>query len=146
MKPKHLVPKRMRRWLNRRRQAAEKGLLIFDRVTSWSILRRVRPYRRDFGVARGDPIDRFYIAKFLATHQESIRGRVAEIESDQYTRRFGGDRVQRADILDLNDQNEQRTMAIDLTKTADVPESEFDCIICTQTLLVIEDYGAAIRS
>ncbi len=106
----------------------------------------MRPYRPNFGVARGEPIDRFYIAKFLTTHQESIRGRVAEIESDQYTRRFGGDRVQHADILDLNDQNEQRTIAIDLTKTADTPVSEFDCIICTQTLLVIEDYGAAIRS
>lgn len=143
---KYLVPKRLRRWLNRRRQAAGRGLLVFDRVTDWSVLRRVRPYRPNFGVARGEPIDRFYIAKFLTTHQESIRGRVAEIESDQYTRRFGGDRVQHADILDLNDQNEQRTIAIDLTKTADTPVSEFDCIICTQTLLVIEDYGAAIRS
>jgi SAM-dependent methyltransferase len=146
MKLKHLVPKRLRRWLNRRRQAAEKGLLVFDRVTDWSVLRRVRPYRPDFGAARGVPIDRFYIAKFLATHQQSIRGRVAEIESDEYTRRFGGDRVRHVDILDLNDQNELRTMAIDLTKTEVVPENEFDCIICTQTLLVIEDYGAAIRS
>jgi SAM-dependent methyltransferase len=146
MKLKHLVPKRLHRWLNRRRQAAEKGLLVFDRVTDWSVLRRLQPYRPDFGVARGEPIDRFYIAKFLATHRESIRGRVAEIESDEYMKRFGGGRVEHCDVLDLNDQNEQRTMAIDLTKTADAPENEFDCIICTQTLLVIEDYGAAIRS
>jgi SAM-dependent methyltransferase len=146
MKLKHLVPKQLRRWLNRRRQMAEKRLLVFDRVTDWSVLRRVRPYRPDFGVARGEPIDRFYIGKFLATHQESIRGKVAEIESDEYTRRFGGGRVQHVDILDLNDHNELRTLAIDLTKTAFVPENEFDCIICTQTLLVIEDYGAAIRS
>src|SRR5580704_7929029 len=130
MKLKHLVPKQLRRWLNRRRQVAEKGLLVFDRVTDWAVLRRVRPYRPDFGVARGEPIDRFYIAKFLATHQESIRGRVAEIESDEYTRRFGGDRVQHADILDLNDQNERRTRTIDLTKTTSAPENEFECIIC----------------
>ena len=99
-----------------------------------------------FGVARGEPIDRFYIASFLAKYQDSIRGRGAEIESDEYAKRFGGGRVEHCEVLDLNDQNEQRTVKIDLTKTADAPENEFDCIICTQTLLVIEDYCAAIRS
>ncbi len=143
---KYLVPKRLRRWLNRRRKAARRGLLVFDRVTDWSALRRVRPYRPDFGVARGEPIDRFYIAKFLATYQESIRGRVAEIENDQYTRQFGGGRVEHCDILDLNEQNGRRTLAIDLTQTASAPEGTFDCILCTQTLLLIEDYKAAVRS
>jgi SAM-dependent methyltransferase len=132
--------------LNRRRQAARRGLLVFDRVTDWSVLRRVHPYRRDFGAARGAPIDRFYIEKFLATYQQAIRGRVAEIENDQYTRQFGGGRVEHSDILDLNEQNERRTMTVDLTQTAAVPENAFDCIICTQTLLLIEDYDAAVRS
>lgn len=145
-KLKYLVPKRLRRWLNRQRQAARREFLIFDRVTDWSVLRRVRPYRPDFGVARGEPIDRFYIEKFLATYQESIRGRVAEIENDQYTKRFGGGSVEQSDILDLNEQNERRTMTIDLTKTIAAPQNAFDCIICTQTLLVIEDYAAAVRS
>lgn len=106
----------------------------------------MRPYRPDFGVARGEPIDRFYITKFLAAHQGSIRGRVAEIESDEYTKRIGGNRVEHSDILDLNEQNERRTMTIDLTRTAAAPESAFHCIICTQTLLFIEDYGAAVRT
>jgi len=145
-KLKHLVPKPLRRWLNRRRQAARRSLLVFDRVTDWSVLRRVQPYRCDFGVARGEPIDRYYIEKFLGTYQESIRGRVAEIESGQYTKRFGGGRVEHADILDLNEQNEQRTITIDLTQTAAAPEGAFDCIICAQTLLLIEDYTAAVRS
>ncbi|MGO8760260.1 MAG: class I SAM-dependent methyltransferase [Terracidiphilus sp.] len=144
-KLKYLVPKPLRRWLNRRRQAARRGLLVLDRVTDWSVLRSLRPYRADFGVARGDPIDRYYIEKFLAVYRESIRGRVAEIESDQYTRLFGSG-VERSDILDLNEQNERRTLTIDLTQTAAAPEDAFDCIICTQTLLVIEDYAAAVRS
>ena len=143
---KHLVPKRLRRWLNLRRQAARRGLLVFDRVTDWSVLRRVHPYRPDFGVARGGPIDRFYIEKFLATYQQGICGRVAEIENDQYTRQFGGGRVEHSDILDLNEQNERRTMTLDLTQTSSVPADAFDCIICTQTLLLIEDYNAAVRS
>jgi SAM-dependent methyltransferase len=146
MKAKYLIPKSVRRWLNRRRQAARRGLLVFDRVTDWSVLRSVHPYRPDFGVARGEPIDRFYIEKFVATYQEAIRGRVAEIENDQYTRQFGGGRVEHLDILDLNEQNERRTITIDLTQTAAVPEKAFDCIICTQTLLLIEDYNAAVRS
>ena len=145
-KLKYLVPKPLRRWLNFRRQEAVRSLLVFDRVTDWSVLRRVRPYRPDFGAARGEPIDRFYIEKFLATYQESIRGRVAEIENDQYTKHFGGGRVEHSDILDLNEQNEQRTMTIDLTQTAAVPENTFDCILCAQTLLLIEDYTAAVRS
>lgn len=145
-KLKYLVPKPLRRWLNRRRQAARRGLLVFDRVTDWSVLRRVRPYRTDFGVARGEPIDRYYIEKFLAAYRESIRGRVAEIESDQYTRLFGDGRVEHSDILDLNEQNERRTLTIDLTRTGSAPEGAFDCIICTQTLLVIEDYNAAVCS
>lgn len=146
MNLKHLVPKRLRSWLNGRRQAARRGMLVFDRVTDWSVLRRVRPYRPDFGAVRGEPIDRFYIAQFLATHQDSIRGRVAEIESNEYIRRFGGGRVEHCDILDLNEHNEQRTMTIDLTRTVVAPSDTFDCIICTQTLLLIEDYGAAVRS
>lgn len=146
MKARYLIPKPVRRWLNRRRQAARRGLLVFDRVTDWSVLRRVHPYRPDFGVARGEPIDRFYIEKFLAMYQQAIRGRVAEIENDQYTRQFGGGRVEHSDILDLNEQNERRTMTVDLTQTASVPENSFDCIICTQTLLLIEDYDAAVRS
>ena len=145
-KLKYLVPKPIRRWLNRRRQSARRGLLVFDRVTDWSVLRRVQPYRSDFGVARGKPIDRFYIEKFLATYQESIRGRVAEIEGDEYTCLFGGRRVEHSEILDLNEQNERRTLTIDLTQTDSVPEGAFDCIVCTQTLLVIEDYPAAVRS
>jgi SAM-dependent methyltransferase len=146
MNLKYLVPKRLRRWLNRRREAARRGMLVFDRVTDWSVLRRVRPYRPDFGVARGEPIDRFYIAQFLEANQGSIRGRVAELESDEYARRFGGGRVEHCDIVDLNEQNEQRTMTIDLTRIAAAPSDTFDCIICTQTLLLIADYGAAVKS
>jgi SAM-dependent methyltransferase len=146
MNLKHLVPKRIRRWLNGRREAAKRGMLVFDRVTDWSVLRRVQPYRPDFGAARGEPIDRFYIARFLEANKDSIRGRVAEIESDEYTKRFGGGQVEQCDILDLNEHNEQRTTTIDLTRTNAAPADTFDCIICTQTLLLIEDYGAAVRS
>lgn len=143
---KYLVPRPLRSWLNRRRRGVERKLLALDRVTDWSVLRRTRPYRPEFGGRRGKYIDRFYIERFLASYRESIRGRVAEIQSDEYTTLFGGERVERSDILDINEQNENRTITIDLTQPEAAPEHAFDCIICTQTLFLVYDYTSAARS
>jgi hypothetical protein len=143
---KFMVPKTLRSILRRQRQTAERRMLVLDRVTDWSVLRRLRPYRADFGGRRGKYIDRFYIEAFLASCQESIRGRVAEIQSDEYTRLFGRDGVTNSDILDVNENNANRTITIDLTQTPSAPENVFDCIICTQTLLFIRDYTSALRS
>lgn len=143
---KNLVPKPLRRWLNLRFRGARRSLIVFDRVTDWSVLRTVRPHRRHFGLDRGEPIDRFYIENFLVNYQELIRGSVAEIGDGNYTRRLGGERVERSNVIDINERNDQRTMTIDLTQTMAAPASLFDCIICTQTLFEISDYAATIRS
>ncbi len=121
-------------------------MLVLDRVMDWSVLRRVHPYRPAFGIRRGKCIDRFYIEEFLASHKDSIHGCVAEICTNEYTRQFGGTRVEHSDVLDINEQNGERTMTIDLAQTASAPENVFDCFICTQTLLLIYDYVSAIRS
>jgi len=117
-----------------------------DRIKDWSLLRRLSPYGADLGLRRGKYIDRFYIEKFLSIHQACIRGRVAEIQSGEYTRLFGGARVDHSDVLDIDERNPLRTITVDLAQTISVPESAFDCIICTQTLLLIYDYASAIRS
>lgn len=98
------------------------------------------------GDRRGACIDRYCIEKFLAAHQESIRGHVAEMLEDDYTRRFGGQRVEKSEVLDIDQTNPRRTITIDLAQTSMAPENVFDCIICTQTLLFIYDYTSAIRS
>jgi len=121
-------------------------MLVLDRVTDWSVLRKLRPYRPEFGGRRGKYIDRFYIETFLDASQASIRGHVAEIQSDEYTRLFGKGRVTRSDILDSNESNEKRTITVDLAQFHSVPENAFDCILCTQTLLLIRDYASALRS
>ncbi len=143
---KYLVPKPLRSLLRRQRQAAERRMLVLDRVTDWSALRRLRPNRPNLGGRRGKYIDRFYIEAFLASWQETICGRVAEIQSDEYTKLFGQGRVEHSDILDLNEKNDNRTITIDLTQTASAPENAFDCIICAQTLFIIRDYTSALRS
>lgn len=143
---KSIIPPNVRAWLRRRQQAGQRKLLVLDRVTDWSVLRCLQPYRREFGRRRGHCIDRFYIENFLSLHQDVICGRVAEFGSSEYTVRFGGDKVERADVLDVDEQNSRRTLTLDLAKTDEVPEGLFDCIIATQVLLLIRDYDSAIRS
>ncbi len=146
MKLKYLVPRPLRHWLNLRREVAERAWIHVDRVTDWSVLRRTRPYRKRLGERRGACIDRYYIEKFLHIHRLSIRGRVAEFLADDYALRFGGDRVEHIDILDIDETNARRTITLDLALTSAAPSELFDCIICTQTLLFIYDYRSAIRS
>ncbi|HEY2466587.1 MAG TPA: methyltransferase domain-containing protein [Terracidiphilus sp.] len=143
---KSLLPERTRSWLRDRRDKAERGLILFDRVTNWNVLRRLRPYRPEFGRRRGACIDRLYIEEFLNSHKDCIRGRVAEFESDDYTRKFGEGRIEASEILDVNEQNTRRTLTLDLMQPATVPEASFDCVICTQTLLFIRDYRTALES
>jgi hypothetical protein len=143
---KQFIPRPIRKWLNRQRQRARKQMLVFDGVTDWSELRKIHPHRRDFGSGRGECIDRYYIEKFLAANQQAIRGHVAEIASDHYTQQFGGDRVEKSHVIDINEENDRRTITLDLTQCDAAPSQVFDCIICTQTLFEIYDYTSAIRS
>src|SRR5579885_1970399 len=118
-------------------------MLPFDRVTDFSVLRRTTPYRDNFGIHRGKCIDRYYIEDFLATHAQDIRGRVLEIGSNEYTQKFGGDRVERSEVLDLDERNTRRTITADLAKCPVIPDDQFDCVICTQTLQFIFDVREA---
>ena len=99
-----------------RGKMVERRLIAFDRVSDWSsVLRRLRPYRRDFGVGRGKCIDRFYIEKFLANYQACIRCHAAEVVEDVYTTQLDGNQVERSDVLDVNELKESRTITLDLT-------------------------------
>lgn len=107
---------------------------------------RLTPISRDFGYDRGQPVDRYYIEAFLASHAAEVRGHVVEVGDDAYTRRFGGDSVTRRDILHVSADNPQATLIADLADAANVPSDRFDCVIVTQTLHLIYDMGAAVRT
>jgi SAM-dependent methyltransferase len=109
-------------------------------------LRRLSPISRDYGLDRGRPIDRYYIEKFLAGHADDIRGRVLEIKDSAYTRKFGSERVNVSDVLDIEEDNPHATIVADLTSADHVPSDTFDCIIFTQTLHVIYDLNAAVQT
>lgn len=108
--------------------------------------RRVTPISRCFGYDRGLPIDRYYIEGFLERNAGLIRGRVLEIGDNAYTVRFGADRVERSDVLHVKEGNPQATFVGDLTEADHIPSAAFDCVILTQTLHLIYDARAALRT
>jgi glycosyltransferase involved in cell wall biosynthesis len=107
-------------------------------------LHRVTPISQCFGFDRGLPVDRYYIERFLARNASQIVGRVLEVGDDSYTRRFGGPRVTRSDVLHVRAGNPRATLIGDLTDPDVLPENAFDCIILTQTLQLIEDVHSAV--
>jgi SAM-dependent methyltransferase len=109
-------------------------------------LRRLSPIDPKFGHARGTEIDRYYIAQFLDAHRTDIRGRVLEIGDPDYTNRFGDDRVERADVLHYVEGNPLATIVGDLEDGAGIPSGAFDCVVLTQTLQMISDPRAAVRT
>lgn len=118
------------------------------------------PASRQHGFDRGTPIDRYYIEDFLRRHSGEqqyaagdIRGRVLEIGEDRYTRMFGrwssptGEgNVDEVDIVDLSTRNPDATIVGDLTDPTLLPESTFDCAICTQVLMLIFDPRAVLAN
>lgn len=106
-------------------------------------LRDLEPINRNWGFDRGQPIDRVYVQRFLAAHSGDIRGRVLEIGSNTYTRRFGADRVIRSEVLDL-EPGPGVTLVADLNDATSIASRSFDCVILTQTLQFIYDIHGTV--
>jgi SAM-dependent methyltransferase len=107
--------------------------------------RSVRPVSRIFGLDRGQAIDRYYIEKFLYEHRSLIKGVVLEVAGSAYTRKFGGDKVKRALILQTAKEDHVDIVG-NLETGEGIPENAVDCFILTQTLLCIFDLQAAARN
>ena len=139
--------------LARRRTTPEQRARL-KRLAQWPPVGRVRlgslkrttPISRNYGWERGTPIDRFYIDAFLTQHAGQITGRVLEIGDDEYTRRYGGDRVTHSDVLHAAEGNPSATIVADLADAPQIADASFDCVICTQTLLLIYDVPKAVAT
>ncbi|MFL6280527.1 MAG: hypothetical protein ACJ731_10480, partial [Vicinamibacterales bacterium] len=68
----------------------------------WGDFRRTDPVSRDWGYDRGVPVDRRYIEDFLCAFSSDVSGSVLEIQEDDFTLAFGGPRVSRHDVLDID--------------------------------------------
>lgn len=107
---------------------------------------RLHPVSADFGYDRGTPIDRHYIERFLDQHRDDIHGRVLEVGDDSYSRQFGGSRISRQDVLHVSADNPAATIVGNLADVDLLPEAAFDCLVLTQTLHLVFDMPAAVRS
>ncbi len=109
-------------------------------------LGRNTPFSTMFGYDRGGPVDRYYIENFLQQEADNIYGHVLEIGDNDYTLRFGAEKVTQSDILHVDDSNPNATIVADLSHAPHIPDNSFDCIILTQTLHLIYDYKAVIET
>ena len=109
-------------------------------------LRRLKPFTKDYGNSRGLEIDRYYIEKFLSEHEEDIHGHVLEIKHNTYTRKYGGDRVIKSDVLHKVEGNPDATIIADLSSADHLPSNAFDTIIFTQTLQFIYDIKSTVAT
>lgn len=81
----------------------------------------------------------------MEQHRSDVRGRVLEILSADYTRRYGHD-VEKSDVLHPTADNPDATLIGDLATGVGIPDAAFDCVICTQTLHLIYDLPGAIAT
>ena len=154
---KKVVPEKAQRWI----RVTHRNVWPAVGFVRFGSLRRLTPISSHFGFDRGLPIDRYYIEDFLGRHAGSegymrgdIHGRVLEIGDDYYTRKFGGwdedlrttGGVEHVDILHVDEGNRGATIVSDLATGDGIPSDAFDCVICTQTLLLVYDVRAAVRT
>jgi glycosyltransferase involved in cell wall biosynthesis/SAM-dependent methyltransferase len=139
------LPARFRSWIGARLPKLAGSSA--PRPVRFGTLRRLSPVSRRFGWDRGGlPVDRYYIEQFLRRHAADIAGHVLEVRDDAYTRKFGGSKVTRIDVLHPTSDNDKATIVADLTAADHIPGNSFDCIILTQVLPFIPDVAAAVRT
>lgn len=128
------------------RAASRRAIRIRHPLRSFAQLRRLEPISAKFALDRGTPVDRYYIDAFLSRHASDISGRVLEVASNDYTKRYGGTRVTRSDVLHPTAGNPRATIVGDFATGAALASETFDCVICTQTLQYIYDVSSAIAT
>jgi glycosyltransferase involved in cell wall biosynthesis/ubiquinone/menaquinone biosynthesis C-methylase UbiE len=141
---RRLVPLRIRQRLMPRRQ--DHQYLPAPGEVNFGDLRRLTPLSQVFGFDRGKPVDRYYIENFLADNARDVRGHVLEVGDNSYTLEFGRERVSKSDVLHISASHPHATIVADLAHADNISSGLFDCIILTQTLQLIYEVPAAIRT
>lgn len=147
MSPKHVTRRLLRRLARQLPEPVERLVGVRGHrhlgMVRLGDLDRVDPVSRDFGFDRGTPVDRHYIAEFLAASSGDIRGRALEVGDASYCERFGTG-VTDQDVLHVSPDAPHATITGDISAPGTLPEAAFDCMVLTQTLHLIYDLNAAV--
>ncbi len=81
-----------------------------------------------------------------ARYSDDIKGDVLEIGDNSYTRKFGGNKVTKSDVLHAVEDNPVATIVGDLADAPQIPSDTFDCFILTQTLQYLYDPRSALKT
>lgn len=104
-----------------------------------------KPVSKMFGTERGTAVDRYYIEKFLDSNSACICGTVLEVANNQYTKKFGRDKVQKSIVSHVKGWGKD-SIICNFETGEGVIENSVDCLICTQTLQYIFDLSSAIKN
>lgn len=86
----------------------------------------------NFGASRGTTICRYYIDQFLREYKYLIRDSVMEIGDNQYTIKYGEDRIEKSTVLSVMEN--PNCIKGDLQTGEGLLEESVDCFILTQVL------------
>lgn len=140
-----VFPLSLREWL-RAQQRRLKLQSVPVGTVDFGSLRRLTPISPIFGKDRDlISVERYYIESFLQKYATDIKGRVLEFGDPNYTEKFGTG-VTHSDVLNYVEGNPKATIVADITDAPHIADNTFDCIIITQTLQMIMDVDAAIRT
>ena len=95
----------------------------------------------NFGASRGTTICRYYIDQFLTEYKYLIRDSVMEIGDNQYTIKYGEDRLEKSTVLSVVET--PGCIKGDLQTGEGLLEESVDCFILTQVLDHIYDLKSA---
>ncbi len=104
------------------------------------------PVSSVFGFDRGEPIDRYYIEKFLTQNSRHIKGHVLEIAENTYTIKFGGEKIEKSLIMHKDKFAPGANIIGDLATGEGILENVADCFILTQTLPFIFDLHSCVKN
>ena len=114
--------------------------ILLDKLLSM----KTEPIDAYFGRKRGEPVDRYYIEKFLNEHKRFIYGKCLEIAEDTYTKQFGKERVTDSMMLHVEGWG-SNVVKGNLETGEGITAGMFDAMIITQTLMFIYDVESAVR-
>jgi SAM-dependent methyltransferase len=107
-------------------------------------LRRLEPIGPGLEGDRGMTIDKYYIEQFLKGHKRDIRGRVLEVQDNEYAKKFGRD-VQQVDVVNRK-PGPRATFVSDMARGHDIPTDTFDCLLLIQNVQCTYDVRAVVRT